>query len=64
MKREFVLEFESVETRTRKDWVRAGVELISSKEINYPATLEEKTLLVQEGNEMSLRQSPIVSCDK
>jgi hypothetical protein len=39
-------------------------ERVSSKEINKPTTVEEKTLVVQEGNGRSLRQSPTVSCYK
>jgi hypothetical protein len=32
--------------------------------LNQPATVEEKTLVVQEGNGRRLRQSPVVSCYK
>jgi hypothetical protein len=32
-----------------------GEELVSSKEINYPATVEGKMFIVQGGNRMSLR---------
>lgn len=39
----------------REDWFHTGEELVS-KEINQPATVEEKMLVVREENGMSLRQ--------
>jgi hypothetical protein len=51
--------------RTRENWIHAGKELISNKEINLPAREKEKTFLVQEGNGTTLRKSPIIvsSCE-
>jgi hypothetical protein len=38
-----------------------GEELVSSRKINYPATVEEKMLVVQQGNGISLRA--VTSCE-